>query len=56
MKNDVQITLNPEMLRVKIQDVSDKISATIAILDQLQNKFIIKGGCDENCYKNNRSL
>ena len=40
---DVQITLNPEMLRVKIQDVSDKLSDTIAILNKLQNK--LSGGC-----------
>jgi len=38
MEND-KATLNPEMLRIKIQDVSNKVSATIAILNQLQNKL-----------------
>ena len=36
---DAQITLNPEMLRLKIASVSDKLSATIAILNKLQNKL-----------------
>ena len=33
------LTLNPEMLRIKIQGVNDKVSDTIAILNQLQNKI-----------------
>jgi len=38
MKN-ITLTLNPEMLKVIIQDVSNKVTATIAILNQLQNKL-----------------
>ena len=33
------LTLNPEMLRIKIQGVNNKVIDTIAVLNQLQNKL-----------------
>ena len=35
----LQITLHPEMLKVIIQNVNNKVIDTIAVLNQLQNKL-----------------
>ena len=35
----LQITLNLEMLRIKIHNISNKVIGTIAVLNQLQKKL-----------------